>query len=75
MSTLQAIVGVSLIGVLAVVAILALRPHDDNTQLIVTVIGFLAPTLVALLDTIRTQRVNDSVQRLHDRLDEPPKAE
>ena len=70
MNTTVVVVGcTAFIGVAAVVLITALRP-GDNTQLIVTVLGFLAPTMMALIDTLKTNRVKNSLKSLHEKLDQ-----
>lgn len=65
---IQAITAIIVAGLAAVVAITALRPHEDNSQLIVMVLGFLTPTLMAFLSLIRStsnkEEINTIVQAL-----------
>lgn len=71
---LGALTGLSLVGVLSVLAVMILRPNADNTQLIVTIIGFLTPTIVSVIGAFKgiqnshtlkdlTVKVNGNVER------------
>ena len=67
-----AVVVVSLLALAAIVVLAVLRPLADNT-LPILIIGFVAPTLAALLSVLRGQdtaravaATNDQVVVLHD---------
>jgi len=69
------IVSLGIVGVAAIVAIVALRPHEDNAALIATVLGFLAPTMAALLALIKVQELHLAVNsRLTQLLEQTAKA-
>jgi hypothetical protein len=54
-------------GVVGVVAITVLRPTQDNTIIITTLLGFLAPTTLSLLAFMKAQETHLSVNsRLDD---------
>lgn len=59
------IVAVSVVGVAAIVTITLLRPHEDNTALIGSVLTFLGPTAAALLALIKSIQTGAAVQELH----------
>lgn len=50
-----AVMFMSLLGVIGLISITVLRPDKDNTTLIATVLGFLAPTTVAILTLMKSQ--------------------
>lgn len=56
---------IAAIGSAAIVAIVVLRPGEDNTALITSVVGFLAPTMAALLAFIKSVQTGAAVQELH----------
>jgi hypothetical protein len=56
----------SAIGVAAVLGILALRPHDDNFQLIVTLLGFLTPTLISILSLLKSSENKEHLDNLNN---------
>ena len=56
-----AVVAMMLIGVVAVVAIVLGRPEKDNTAVIATIVGFLAPTTLSLLAFMKSQETHLSV--------------
>ena len=49
------------LGVVAVVIIVVLRPTQDNTLIITTLLGFLAPTTLSLLAFMKAQETHLSV--------------
>ena len=53
-----AILGMSFLGVSAIVAITIGRPESDNTAVIVSIVGFLTPTLAAILAILKVQDVH-----------------
>jgi len=55
---LIAVVVTTMIGVAGVVAVLILRPHEDNAALFVAIGGFVAPTTAALLAFLKTQETH-----------------
>lgn len=63
---LTAVLGISLIGALSVVALEVLRPEGVNTQAAYTILGFLAPTLVSLLAILRSVGNAQALNHLHD---------
>lgn len=67
-ATLYIILGTAVLGVVSVLGIEALRPTTDNTQLIVTVLGFLAPTMISLIDTLKTDKVRHSMTEVHSNI-------
>jgi len=58
-----AVVGISAVGVAGVVALEVLQPNVDR-GLIVTIIGFLTPTVVALLALIRGEGNSQQIARV-----------
>lgn len=64
---LIAIVALTAIGMASVVLVFWLRPDKDNTALIVNILGFIAPTTMALLAYLKAQETHLSV---NSRLDE-----
>jgi hypothetical protein len=48
----------SLLGTLAVMGVLLLRPDKDNTQLVTTILVSLAPTTAAIIGLIKIQEVH-----------------
>ena len=47
------IVGLSVLGLTSILSIIYFRPNADNTQLITSIIGFLAPTIMAFIAAFR----------------------
>jgi hypothetical protein len=62
---LASVVIVTVVGAAAVVSIILLRPKEDNTLLIASVLGFLGPTAAALLALIKSAQTGAAVQDLH----------
>jgi uncharacterized membrane protein YgaE (UPF0421/DUF939 family) len=63
-NSLQYVVAVlvmSMLGVIAVVAVTIIRPDKDNTTLIAAMIGFLTPTTMALLAFMKSQETHKAV--------------
>lgn len=58
---LVAVVIMMLMGLGAVMGILLIRPGQDNTQLIATVVGMLVPTIAAILAFMKAQETHLSV--------------
>jgi hypothetical protein len=56
-----AVIMMMVIGVAGVVIITLGRPNQDNTQLITTILGFLAPTTLSLLAFMKAQETHLSV--------------
>ncbi len=56
-----AVVLMMFLGVSAVSAIAILRPDKDNTTLITTIVGFIAPTTLSLLAFMKAQETHLSV--------------
>jgi hypothetical protein len=69
---LMTLFGMSALGVVSVVAITILRPHDDNTQLVATLLGFLVPTTAIVIDTLKTSEVHESVKTLQSQVASKP---
>lgn len=61
-----AIIVLATITIAAVLAILMLRPNEDNTAIIATLLGFVTPIMIALIAL--TQRENHLA--MNSRLDE-----
>lgn len=53
-----AIIGMSTLGVAFIALISAMRPDVDNTLLIGTVLGFLAPSLLALVTLLKMNQLH-----------------
>ena len=49
-------------------AVVILRPNSDNTLLITTIVGFIAPTLMALLACLKAQETRIAVDGRMDEL-------
>jgi hypothetical protein len=56
-----AVVVMMLTGVASVTAVTILRPDNDNTAVIATLVGFLAPTTLSLLAFMKSQETHLSV--------------
>lgn len=56
------------LAIIAIVAITLLRPAEDNTALIVVVLGFVATTLGTVLTYLKTQETHLSVNSRMDQL-------
>lgn len=67
-SVLNVILITTILGVLGIVAIQALHPKCDNTQLIMTLIGFLTPSMMVMLDLIKTTKVHSRLDDLEQKL-------
>jgi len=63
-----AVVAMVALGVLAVVAITIVRPDQENTALLATVIGFIAPTTFSLLAFMKSAETHQSVNGRLDAL-------
>jgi hypothetical protein len=66
---IHAVVSISFLGAGAIVAITLLRPGHDNTALILSVLGFLAPTVAALLALAKSVQNGAVMERLEVKLD------
>jgi len=55
---LIAIVIMTVLGVVGIIAVLVLRPHDDNSALFVAIGGIIAPTTAALLAFLKGQETH-----------------
>jgi hypothetical protein len=60
-SYIVAVLIMSLLGIGAIICITVLRPEKDNTNLISSTIGFLAPTTMALLAFMKSQETHKAV--------------
>ena len=58
---------ISVAGVMAILAIIYLRPHEDNTQLIIMVLGFLNSTIVSMVALVRARENKADIEELHTR--------
>lgn len=58
---LVAVVIMTLLALGAVLAVLVLRPGQDNTQLIATIVGFCVPTTTAILAFMKSQETHLAV--------------
>ncbi len=58
---LLAIVAMAVVGVTAVVLVSVLRPAQDNSSIITTILGLLAPTTLSLLAFMKAQETHLSV--------------
>jgi len=65
---LIAVIVMVLIGVVSVMAVVIIRPNSDNTLLITTIVGFIAPTLMALLAFLKAQETRIAVDGRMDEL-------
>lgn len=52
------IFGMTLLGVSAVIAVFLMRPDKDNTAIIVSILGFIGPTLAAILAYFKAQETH-----------------
>ncbi len=64
---LIAIVVMVALAIFSIVAVTVIRPNDDNSAIIVLILGSIAPTTVALLAFMKAQETHLSV---NSRLDE-----
>lgn len=64
-AVLAAIVSLVALGLGTVMGILYLRPEAENTPLIMTIMGLLAPTVVSTLALLKVQETNDKLQETH----------
>ena len=55
----------SALGVAVVFGILVLRPSQDNTQLILGVLGYLTPTLISVLALLKSTENKENIESLH----------
>jgi hypothetical protein len=55
---LAAVLFMTLLGVVAILVLTALKPATDNTLLIATVIGFLTPTTLSLMAFMKSQETH-----------------
>jgi len=53
------------LGLVAIVAVSILRPSQDNSQIITTIIGLLTPTLVALIAAVKSIQNGQDIKELH----------
>lgn len=58
---LIAVVVMVLIGVIAIMLIVLLRPNSDNTQLIATMVSMVVPTTAAILALMKSQETHLTV--------------
>jgi hypothetical protein len=76
---LLAILFIVLVGVVGILGILYLRPHEDNSQLIATLMGFLVPTLLGIMALIKVQEthllVNSRMTELGEKIAKAERAE
>jgi len=56
-----AVVTMMAFGVIGVIAVAVLRPTQDNTLIVTTIIGFIAPTTLSLLAFMKAQETHLSV--------------
>lgn len=56
---------ISAMGLAAVVGIIALRPTQDNTQTIIMILGFLSPTVIAVLALLKSTENKENIDALH----------
>jgi EamA domain-containing membrane protein RarD len=56
----------SAMGVATVFGILLLRPNQDNTQLILGVLGYLTPTLISILALLKSTENKENIENLHN---------
>lgn len=61
---IHAVVTINFVAAAAIIGILFLRPNQDNTPLIVTILGFLGPTIAALLALAKTIQTGAAVDNL-----------
>lgn len=66
---IQAITFISVVGLAAIVAIFAIRPHEDNIQAMATIVGFLTPTLMAFLALMRSTENAASINKNKESID------
>jgi hypothetical protein len=55
---LMAVLAITMIGVMATIAIIILRPNQDNAALFVAIGSFVGPTTTALLAFLKTQETH-----------------
>lgn len=58
---IMAVIAMMFLGVIGIIAITMIRPEQDNTILIAAMLGFLAPTTLALLAFMKSQETHLSV--------------
>lgn len=58
----------TLIGIAGSVAVVLARPHEDNTSLIVTLLGFCAAATTSLLGFLRTEQNGNAISGVHKEL-------
>lgn len=63
---LFAIVIVAIVAVSAVVSVFALRPDQDNTGLVVLILGFVSTILVGLLSALNASDAKSIAKETHD---------
>jgi hypothetical protein len=51
-------------GLATIIAILYLRPHDDNVQIISTIISFLLPTILAFIAAFKGMQNSNTLTEL-----------
>lgn len=62
-----AVLVMSLLGVGAIIGITLMRPDKDNTTVIASLVGFLAPTTMALLAFMKSQETHKAVNGRMDK--------
>lgn len=67
--TLTAVMSICVLGVAAIIILEIVNPAKDNSQLIATIIGFLTPTMVALLATVKSVQNSTAITALHAKSD------
>lgn len=61
----------ALIGIVAVLGITLARPHEDNTQLIATIVGMLAPTTAVIVALVHNAaKIQEVHLTMNSRLDQ-----
>lgn len=61
---LGSIIALAVIGAGTIVIVSLLRPKEDNTALIASILGFIAPTTAALLALVKSTQAGAAVQEL-----------
>lgn len=68
-SPVGAIAGISTIGIFAIATIAIVRVEKDNAALYTSILGFLAPTIVALLVLAQAAQTTNRVEQLEIKVD------
>jgi hypothetical protein len=64
---LATVLGMTLIGVAAIVTVFVVDPQGDHTAVIVSILGFIAPTTAAIMAFLKSQETH---QMVNGRMDE-----